>query len=724
MQTICLFGRNPTSGNHAKRAATRLPWGWLHCCLCCLLGANAGWGGVVWSKATAVAAARQDDQKKTDALPPIPGISIAQAVEILEKVGAANEGLIQLAYEEGVLRTNIPADYQTANNIRNQIGQAIRNYGGHSSVSGNNQYECHLMSPELNGVIQRKDQAEMWLHETKGQKRRIEISDGTAGLRIALSNNEDYYLLFHDRRELGLLVQESDGDFLFNGHFKDFNDFCLRNTDYCQQRLFPLLRRFGVKFPDTAYASNVKDLMLELIADDGQDAQRLVAEVSTLVNAAEFQQRQAGFKRVMAGFAQRRLAIVQLILDQKQTAELRHHLLEGLGEQDKPLQQILKNIVMPQDLLSNVPFLVWTLQTVESPLAASDTREELVEPATDQAAAAGAEQAVEQVEQNAAEENAAQQNAAQENAAEQPLQQPTAEVTAAAARPPDPRLVASLRQRLAELTQQPADLSLEQWHALAFGRGDEQAIVATALQVPPAFFETRDGWNAIEGKLAALLQLASTEQTLRWDREQWRAAFQFRTPRQHFDEARAFIQERSLPSQWLVEPTDYRLDEEVQALVLFERLRPEFKERPANPNHAYYRQQQAQAPSNACRIDGEAVLLSLDLGESPVRIDQAPCRLMLAEHGNQKRVIQLVDRPEGDFSVTLRSEDLGLYLRLQVKSSGATNLRQFQGATTLNVSAESYAEFQAQNPEWEAQVLQPLLRLLGGQVRAAAAELP
>lgn len=719
MPTICPIRRNPNSSNRSQRRKYLLAVGWVQLCLWSLLGSTPVGLGVSWSKTPTANATRQDDPNKTDALPPIPGISIAQAVEILEKVGAANEGLIQLAFEEGVLRTNIPADYQTANNIRNQIGQAIRNYGGHSSVSGNNQYECHLMSPELNGVIQRKDQAELWLHETKGQKRRIEISDGTAGLRIALSNNEDYFLLFHDRRELGLLVQESDGDFLFNGQFKDFNDFCLRNTDYCQQRLFPLLRRFGVKFPDTAYASNVKDLMLELIADDGQDAQRLVAEVATLVNAAEFQQRQAGFKRVMAGFAQRRLAIVQLILDQEQSAELRHHLLEGLGEQDKPLQQILKNIVMPQDLLSNVPFLVWTLQTVESPLAASDTRDELVEPATDQAAAAGAEQAAEQVEQNAAEENAA-----QENAAEQPLQQPTAEVIAAAASPPDPRLVASLRQRLAELTQQPADLSLEQWHALAFGRGDEQAIVATTLQVPPAFFETRDGWNAIEGKMAALLQLASTEQTLRWDREQWRAAFQFRTPRQHFDEARAFIQERSLPSQWLVEPTDYRLDEEVQALVLFERLRPEFKERPANPNHAYYRQQQAQTPSNACQIDGETVLLSLDLGESPVRIDQAPCRLMLAEHGNQKRVIQLVDRPEGDFSVTLRSEELGLYLRLQVKSSGATNLRQFQGATTLNVSAESYAEFQAQNPEWEAQVLQPLLRLLGGQVRAAAAELP
>jgi len=718
MQTICPTRRKPISGHRCQRSMCLLAAGWVPLCLWSLLDSNAGWARVAWSKTPSANAARQDD-KKADALPPIPGVSIAQAEEVLEKVGAANDELIQLAFEEGVLRTNIPADYQTANNIRNQIGQAIRNYGGHSSVSGNNHYECHLISPELNGVIQRKDLAEMWLHETKGQKRRIEISDGTAGLRIALSNNEDYFLLFHDRRELGLLVQESDGDFLFNGQFKDFNDFCLRNTDYCQQRLFPLLRRFGVKFPDTAYASNVKDLMLELIADDGQEAQRLVAEVSTLVNAAEFQQRQTGFKRVMAGYAQRRLAIVQLILDRQQTAELRHHLLEGLGEQDKPLQQILKNIVMPQDLLHNVPFLVWTLQTVENPLPTSDTLAQPVEPADDQAAAAVAEQDAELGQQNAAEGNAAEQNAA-----EQQTQQPTAEVTAAAASPPDPRLVARLRQRLAELTQQPADLSLEQWHALAFGSDDEQAVVALNLQVPPAFFETRDGWTAIEGKMAALLHLAANDQTLRWDREQWRAAFQFRTPRQHFDEARAFIQERALPSQWLMEPTDYRLDEEVQALVLFERLRPEFKERPANPNHAYYRQQQAQTPTNACKIDGESVLLSLDLGESPVQIDQAPCRLLLAEHSNQKRVVQLVDRPESDFSVTLRSEELGLYLRLQVKSSGATNVRQFQGAATFDASAESYAEFQAQHPEWEAQVLQPLLRLLGGQVRAEAAELP
>ena len=65
-----------------------------------------------------------------DEQPPIAGISIAQELGTLEKIGAANE-ILQFSQEEGTLSSNIPLNYQEANTIRNQIGQAIRNYGGH-----------------------------------------------------------------------------------------------------------------------------------------------------------------------------------------------------------------------------------------------------------------------------------------------------------------------------------------------------------------------------------------------------------------------------------------------------------------------------------------------------------------------------------------------------------------------------------------------------------------
>lgn len=629
---------------------------------------------------------RPQNEAKDQKILPLPRISIAQKDEVLEKIGAANDSLITITREEGVLQSGIPLHYQEANNIRNQIGQAIRGYGGHSSVSGNNHYECHLISPDLTGLIQRNESARMLLLETQGQKRRLEVNDSPAGLRISITNNEDYFLLFHDRREQGLIVQESDGDFMFNGLYADFNDFCLQNSDYCQQRLFPLFRRFGIKFPETAYETAVRQLMTDLLTNDPEDAQRLLVRVQDLVLSPEYQQRQTGFKQLLADYPNNRLPLVRLILEESQPADLRHHLLEALRDHDKELHKTLKNIVLPQDLLNNVPFLVWVLKTETTLTTASAAATDVV------------------VED-----------------ADPPASAPPATVDQ------ETPLSLIVRQRLAQLTQQPADTALAQWLAMTLGN-DQQVPALTSLELPAGFFENSDGFSVIADKCQPFLQLFSDDVALRADRDHWKAAFNNQTPRQHFDETREFLKSRSLPSQWLVEPTDYKLDEDVHGLVLFERLRPDIKERPPNPNHAYYRSQQAQKTTNACQIDGETLLLSMDLGESPVKLGQSPFRLQFAEQAGQKRAIQVVDRPGVDFSLTLHSEELGVYARLQVKANGETTIRQFQGSRTFQATSSTYQQFQAEHPTVVAQVVLPALKLLGSDIRHATtgkpAELP
>ncbi len=633
----------------------------------------------------------QDAQEKSSVVP-LPQVSIAQVEDIFEKIGQANDSMITISREDGVLKSGIPLHYQEANNIRNQIGQAIQGYGGHSSVSGNNHYECHLISPNLTGIIQRNESARLMLQEGQGQKRRLEINDSDAGLRISIANNEDYFLLFHDRREQGLIVQESDGDFMFNGQFSDFNDFCLRNSEYCQQRLFPLFRRFGVKFPETAYESSIRQLILDVMVGDPQDVQQLLSRVHDQVSSPEYQQRQDGFKQLLAEYPANRLPLVRLILDTQQPADVRHHLLEALATHDKDLHQTLKNIVLPQDLLNNVPFLVWILKTEEMP-ASNDPK------------AAG----------------------------DGPQPEETSQATPPQVTPPqespvrDPRFQGVVRQRLAQLTQQSADTPLDQWLEMALGRED-QARTATSLELPADFFENSEGFGLIAGKCQAFVQLVSDGVALRSDRDHWKASFNHRTPREHFDETREFAKSRSLPIQWLVEPSGYKLDEDVHALVLFERLRPEIKERPANPNYAYYQSQQAQNPTNACQIDGESLLLSMDMGPSPVKMDESPCRLQFAEHAGKKRAIQIVDRPGQDFSLTLHSEELGVYTRLQVKANGETTIRQFHGSQTFQSRSTTFQQFQSDHPTVVDTVLLPAMKLLGAEIRrveaASATELP
>ena len=648
---------------------------------------------VVVGTTTGLPAAMPQQEAQDQPLAPLPNISIAQNNDVLEKIGAANVSLLTIAREDGILKSGIPLHYQEANNVRNQIGQAIRGYGGHSSVSGNNQYECHLISQDLTGLIQRNESARLMLQEMQGQKRHLEVNDSAAGLKISIANNEDYFLLFHDRREQGLIVQESDGDFMFNGHYADFNDFCLRNSDYCQTRLFPLLRRFGIKFPETAYESSVRQLMTDLLVGDPQEMRVLLSRVEQQIFSSEYQQRQMGLKQLLADYPANRLSLVRLILDEQQPADLRHHLLAALAEQDKALHQTLKNIVLPQDLLNNVPFLVWVLNTEENSATAGQTEPPAVSATGE---------------------------------TEPPAK--TAATTEAVAEPAPSvtqvhPVVAIVRQRLAQLTDQPAETPAAQWLELALGP-KEQAPILTSLSLPVAFFENSDGFQVIAGKCQAFLQLVSDDVVLRTDREHWRAPFHNQTPRENFDETRQFLQSRSLPSQWLVEPTDYKLDEDVYPLVLFERMRPDIKERAANPNHAYYRTQQGQNPTNACRIDGETLLLSMDMGESPVKLEPAPFRLQFAEQAGKKRTIQLVDRPGKDFSLTLHSEELGVYARLQVKANGETSIRQFQGSQTFQSLAPSFKQFQIDHPTVMEQVVLPTLKLLGADLRQASTATP
>lgn len=625
----------------------------------------------------------QEEQKEKK-LAPLPQVSIAQKEEVFEKIGLANESLIAISREDGVLQSGIPLHYQEANNIRNQIGQAIRGYGGHSSVSGNNQYECHLISPDLTGLIQRNEVARLVLEETQSQKRRLEIEESPVGLRISLANNEDYFLLFHDRRDKGLVVQESDGDFMFNGRFSDFNDFCLRNSDYCQQRLFPLFRRFGIKFPETAYEPAVQTLMTDLLLSDPVVALRLLEPVQNKVSALEYQQRQAGIKQLMAEYPANRVAVVRLILDDQQPADLRHHLLDALASNDKELHKTLKTIVLPQNLLSNIPFLVWMLKANVAPASSSAEPPESPESGQD----------------------------------EPPAVKVTDDVSADGKRVQD-----LIRQRLAQLAQKPIETTLDEWMEFGLGR-TEETIATSIVEVSPGFFDRTDGFELIADRCQTFLQLFRDGSNLRWDREQWQTAFQGKTPREHFNESREFLKSKSLPTKWLVEPTDYALDQDVHGLVLFEQFRGEIKERPANPNHVYYHNQQNPKPTNSCRIDGELLLLSMDMGESPVKLFDSPCRLQFVEHAGKKRAINVVDRPGQDFSLTLHCEELGVYVRLQVKANGETSIRQFQGSQTFQASRATYAQFESDYPNVIQQVVVPAMKLLGTQIRESETNSP
>ncbi|MBL8890544.1 MAG: hypothetical protein JNL67_11250 [Planctomycetaceae bacterium] len=624
------------------------------------------------------------DEQKDKKVAPLPQVSVAQKEDVLEKIGLANESLIAISREDGVLQSGIPHHYQEANNIRNQIGQAVRGYGGHSSVSGNNQYECHLISPELTGLIQRNEVARLVLEETQSQKRRLEIEESPVGLRISLANNEDYFLLFHDRREKGLVVQESDGDFMFNGRFADFNEFCLRNSDYCQQRLFPLFRRFGVKFPETAYEPSVQSLMTDLLLSDPLSATQLLETVQSKVSAAEYQQRQAGIKQLISAYPTNRVPLVRLIMDEQQPADLRHHLLDALAANDKELHQSLKNIVLPQNLLNNVSFLVWMLKAQEPLVSSPTSPPESIESGTENSTAAN---------------------------------------VPVGTGPDSQRVRDLIRQRLSHLTQKPIDTALDDWIQFALGPAADQTATSI-VEVAPGFFDKKDGFELIAGRCDTFLRLVREGSTMRWDREHWQTSFQGKTPRDHFNESREFLKSKSLPVQWLAEPTDYKLDQDVHGLVLFEQFRGEIKERPANPNHVYYQNQQNQQPTNACRIEGELLLLSMDMGESPVKLSASPCRLQFVEQTGKKRAIHVVDRPGQDFAITLHCEELGVYVRLQVKASGETTIRQFQGSQTFQATCATYAEFETEYPNAIQQVVVPTMQLLGIQIRELAANSP
>lgn len=640
-----------------------------------------------------------------DEQPPIAGVSIAQELGTLEKIGAANE-ILQFSQEEGTLSSNIPLNYQEANTIRNQIGQAIRNYGGHSSVSGNNQYECHLQSPDLIGMIKRQNEAQLKLIETTGQRRRIEVTEDDTGLRISISSGEDYFLFFHDRRDEGLIVQESDADFMFNGQFTDFNDFCLKNTNYCRQRFFPLLQRFGIRMPATAYDSKIKDLIASLLVSDSASAEKILSEFGTPLLSDIYSERVAAAETLAKRYTSLKPAILQLILDPNQPAELRHRLLEVISSEDEKLEAHLKQIVMPQDLLNNIGFLVWLLKEVEE----SKVSAALSTSPTEQAANSSDESTRDREQESDREESSPPATDGSSN--------PTNQDGLGDPSPPAPAVVAAVRIRLAMLTDRSTETSLEEWQKIAFGDEDRR-VQSEPVALTPDLFTAVGGLSEIEGRLGELLQLSEDGNRLSLDRQHWVKTFDGQTPRQHFDAVRTLLEERSLPKQWLTEPTTFKLDEDVHGLVLLERIRPDVREPATAVNRQHYGQATG-TPTNLSEIRGEHVSIALDMGVSPVSLGESVCRFALDEHGHQQRSIKIIDRPNGSFSITVRSELTAQYFRLLVSENGRTTVRQFVGDTTSEVTSDSFSEFKHEHGELLEASLHNLLRVFGSEIGSSS----
>jgi|GEM_PF-1739915 len=576
---------------------------------------------------------------------PIPEVSIAKLNNVLERVGAGIPSLVKLEQDDGKLTVDIPHSYQEADQLRNSIGQAAKSYGGHSSVSGNNRYQCHLQSPELRGQIQRDQDASLVLEETKGQKRKIEIVDDGDGIRVSITNNEDYFLLFHDRGSAGLIVQESDADFFFNGHFANFNDFCLRKSDYCEDRLFPIFRRFGIITPETAYAPSVRTLVIDLLSAAPDQVQKVVDEFSTKMTSVHFNERVESVRKLEADYPAKRLAMVNLIVDQQQPAEFRHQLLELLARKEKPLHKTVKSIVLPQDLTANLSFLVWALRTEEE--KADDSK--------------------------------------------------------------DSEAVEVLRNRLASLTQKPTSTAIKEWTELA--RGQQQTVEITFDTVDSKqLFESEGEFSKVKGQLSTLLQLTSDGKSLVVDRANWKLPFDGLTPRQHFDAVKKDIGNRSLPESWLVQPTDFSLDDESYPLILFDRFRAQFPDDPSvrRSNNGYN-----NTPNkNTLSINHKEISASIDMGAEKVSVQNSPMSFSVAETGGNKRVLQVVDRPNSGVTITLHSSPLGTYFRFHVRSDGKTSLREFRGNQTINLNSDSFAEFQEQHEATLQTTLIPLLKLL------------
>lgn len=585
---------------------------------------------------------RNDEPAEKQRVKDIPDVSIAQKEEVLEKVGAAMPAMIELSFEEGKMTTNIPTEYQQADQLRDSIGQAAESWGGSSSVSGQNRYTCQLQSQHLKGLIQREENATFELEETDGQRRCLRILESKEGVRVSISNQEDYFLLLLDRGEAGLVVQESDGDFFFNGQFANFNDFCLRHSEYSNQRLLPILRRFGVKVPDTAYSPAILEIISQVMLYQAQRSQadeRMLAERMT---AERFEDREQSIREFEDQFPANRIQVLALILDAQQAAEFRYRLAELVRRKEPAIYAIVNSIILPQNLTHNLRFLVWGLN-----------REEEKDPA---------------------------------------LQ--------------NHLLVECLRQRLANLTQQPSDLPMPRWNELALEldqlSDSDQWVIA-----PEQIYHDSGKLNSLKGKLGKILPLTSDGKYLKVDRQRWKEPFNQQTPIQHFEAVQKQMADRGLPSDWLQAPNEYNLSEDTYALVLFDRLSTEF---PIDP-HYHHSHYGGRLGRNVLAFRGTDIQGELDLGKTTVRLDTSEMTLSFSEHGGDRRVVQWVDRPNQDFTITMRSEALGTYLRFRVETTGKTSLREFRGNHTTNRVSDNFADFQQQHADVYSQSVQALLNL-------------
>lgn len=299
-----------------------------------------------------------------EAVRAIPNVSITENSGSLEKIATALEPYLKSELEDGNLQFMLPQDYQNARQMQTQICQILRNYGS-SSSNGGNGYYVGFATMGLNGSMTSYGQHTVLLQETDAPQRTLFVCQDDDRSRLVLSQPTGYFLSLTLGPGQSIHVVESDGDRFYNKQFRDFGQMQLTDSEYYEQRLYPVMKRFGISAPVDAYSESARQLVGQYFQFPEEKLQAFLAAYGDALTAADYIERKESHEELQKDYQEHREAMVRVVLDNTQPAELRAQLVEIMAAKEPKLNTQISQSLIPANTVSDPAFLAWMLREEE-----------------------------------------------------------------------------------------------------------------------------------------------------------------------------------------------------------------------------------------------------------------------------------------------------------------------------------------------------------------------
>ncbi len=294
----------------------------------------------------------------------------------LEQIESEVSEMVTLKMEQGKLQAKTIGNYQQIypiiNKIQNKLG-----YGGSSSSSGGSTFSYTFDCQKLSGKVEstsRKNEKRVVvrLNETQDDERSLLLainnSDGSFSFTIN-GGNLPYLLRLRQSGTGEIIVQELEGSEVYSCSAPSFESLLQVHSEFANDRLLPLMSRFGIGDLITPYDLDVQRQVIALLAKMTEDEKSQFRKFAGNLDDKSYRERTKAAGELGKNVKGQTELLVKVLNDDSFSPEVRYRVQKLIQQQKKSDLLDTMNYVNRSGLTKNRDYLCWLLQRQSEPVS-------------------------------------------------------------------------------------------------------------------------------------------------------------------------------------------------------------------------------------------------------------------------------------------------------------------------------------------------------------------